>query len=200
MRVPLISSLVLVLLGSSSILVSANCNPSYTIDDPAACVKECKISAGRALWSEWTDDPASPNFIESLSYKCQRGDPVYTAFMTQSGTCMMNCSESENSDYGNREHPDSCKWYEEHKNDTCDSSSSDNASPSPSDSSDNGGGASPSGDANQSEQSQSSNNDNNKTDQEQSQEEKDKESAGIKLQLGTLVAVLTITASSAALL
>ncbi|KAG2227777.1 hypothetical protein INT45_002015 [Circinella minor] len=187
MRFPLISSLVLVLLGSPRIFVSANCNPSYTIDEPAACVKECKINAGRALWSEWTDNPASPNFIESLSYKCQRGDPVYTAFMTQSGTCMMNCSESENSDYGNREHPDSCKWYEEHKDDTCDgdSNSSDSASPS--------------GDANQSEQSQSNNNDTNKTDQEQSQEEKDEESAGIKLRLDTFVAVLTITASAALL-
>ena len=147
------------------------------------------------MWSEWTDDPASLNFIESLSYKCQRGDPAYTAFMTQSGTCMMNCSESENSDYGNREHPDSCRWYEAHKDDTCDGDSigsgSDSVSPSPSSSSNNDGNASPSGDSARSEQSQPNNNNND----EQSQEEKDGVSASSKLQLGTLIAVLTITGS-----
>ncbi|KAI9250158.1 hypothetical protein BDA99DRAFT_425192, partial [Phascolomyces articulosus] len=99
--------------------VSANCNPSYDVAAPGDCVKDCKIKAGRDLWAQWTDDPASPDFIESLSYKCERGNPAYTAFMTSSGTCMMNCPEDQNNDYGSREHPDSCTWYNAHKDDEC---------------------------------------------------------------------------------
>ena len=120
--------------------------------------------------------------------------------MTQSGTCMMNCSESENSDYGNREHPDSCTWYEAHKDDTCDGGSigsgNNSESPYPPSSSDNGGNPSPSGDSAQSEQSQPNNNSDN---DEQSQEEKDGISAANKLQLGTLIAALTVTGSVALL-
>ncbi|KAI9491728.1 hypothetical protein BDB00DRAFT_746836, partial [Zychaea mexicana] len=136
-------------------LAAANCNPSYDVAEPGPCVKECKIKAGQDMWAQWTDDPASADFIESLSYKCERGTPAYTTYMTQSGMCVMNCSADEQADYGNREHADSCAWYQEHKDDTC-----AEASPSPSASADASESASASDNADATETSPSSNDDN----------------------------------------
>ncbi|KAI8146164.1 hypothetical protein BJV82DRAFT_497777, partial [Fennellomyces sp. T-0311] len=121
-------------------LVAANCNPSYNVAGYGDCTKQCKVNAGRELYADWTDDPTSPNFIESLKYKCERGFPAYTTFMTVSGTCLLgSCSKEEQQDYS-REHAESCEWYAAHKDDTCAEESGDaepsanetgNASPSP---------------------------------------------------------------------
>ena len=67
----------------------------------------------------FTLDPSSSSFISSLANECEKGTPSYTSYMTQSGMCMMKCSESEQADYGSREHADVCTWYTAHKSDSC---------------------------------------------------------------------------------
>ena len=80
-------------------------------------------------------DPSSSSFISSLANECEKGTPSYTSYMTQSGMCMMKCSESEQADYGSREHPDVCTWYSAHKSDSCADASGSTSSSSSSDSS-----------------------------------------------------------------
>ncbi|ORZ00938.1 hypothetical protein BCR43DRAFT_511873 [Syncephalastrum racemosum] len=101
-----------------------DCSSSYNVTAGSDCIENCKKSAGTTLYSDYTTDPSSPNFIKSLSYECAKGTPDYTAFMSSSGTCMMGCSSTEQQDYGSREYAQTCAWYAEHKDDTCDGSSS----------------------------------------------------------------------------
>lgn len=76
-------------------------------------------SAGKTFFSDWTSDPASPNFIKSLSLMCNKGSAEYMAFMTKAGMCMVSCSNPESF---SQEFASACAWWQEHKNDSCGSS------------------------------------------------------------------------------
>ncbi|KAI9491710.1 hypothetical protein BDB00DRAFT_766657 [Zychaea mexicana] len=116
----LITSSVVIVLGYfAASAAAADCNPSYNVTAGPECISNCRQKAGSAMWSDYTTDPTSPNYIESLSYECVKGTPTYTTFMTQSGICMMSCSSDDQADYGNREHTEACAWYTEHSSDTC---------------------------------------------------------------------------------
>lgn len=54
---------------------------------------------------------------------CGKGTPQYTAFMTSAGTCMMSCTQDEQNAFSTKEFPEACAWYNEHKDDSCNSSS-----------------------------------------------------------------------------
>jgi len=42
------------------------------------------------MLADFTDDPANPNFIASLSLAHDRGTPKYTSYMTDTGMCFVN--------------------------------------------------------------------------------------------------------------
>ncbi|KAF7731967.1 hypothetical protein EC973_007072 [Apophysomyces ossiformis] len=105
---------------------ATNCNPSYNVPSAGECISNCNKKAGTGLYKDWTNDPASPNFIQSLSYQCQKGTTSYTAFMTDAGMCMMSCSKDEQSAFG-KEFGGACQWYAAHKDDKCDGSATSGA-------------------------------------------------------------------------
>ncbi|RCH78881.1 hypothetical protein CU098_006081 [Rhizopus stolonifer] len=109
-----------------------NCNPSYNTTSAGECFDNCNSKAGKGLYSDWTDDSTSPNFLKSLSYMCNKGTSEYIAFMTTAGMCMVSCS---NPDLFATEFSSACAWWQEHKNDTCsasNTSTSSNTTSSPS--------------------------------------------------------------------
>lgn len=85
--------------------------------------------SGQSLWPEWTDDPASSNFINSLAFQCEKGTPNYMAFMTSAGMCMTSCSADDQAAF-KTEFQQACQWYTSHSNDTCSGSSSNSSSAS----------------------------------------------------------------------
>ncbi|KAG2227771.1 hypothetical protein INT45_002009 [Circinella minor] len=124
------SSAVLLLSYFAASAVAANCNPSFDVAAGSDCITKCRQEAGVAMDKSFTLDPSSSSFISSLANECEKGTPSYTSYMTQSGMCMMKCSESEQADYGSREHADVCTWYSAHKSDSCSDASGGASSPS----------------------------------------------------------------------
>ncbi|KAG0167863.1 hypothetical protein DFQ28_002728 [Apophysomyces sp. BC1034] len=100
---------------------ATNCNPTFSAPFSGDCITNCNKKAGTGLYKDWTNDPASPKFIESLSYQCAKGTTTYTAFMTDAGICMMGCSKDEQTAFG-KEFQVACQWYSDHKDDKCDGS------------------------------------------------------------------------------
>ncbi|KAK9763160.1 hypothetical protein K7432_010421 [Basidiobolus ranarum] len=91
-----------------------------TFDLPAfsACITNCNTKAGKELFSNYSNDPTSPEFIKSLSYECDSANPERTSFMTKAGICMVACTKEEQDGYTNG-YKAFCGWYQEHKSDTC---------------------------------------------------------------------------------
>ncbi|KAI9257655.1 hypothetical protein BY458DRAFT_441181 [Sporodiniella umbellata] len=102
---------------------AANCNPSYNTPSAGECFSNCNKKAGKELYSDWTDDSSSPNFLKSLSFMCNKGTSEYMAFMTTGGMCMVSCSNPE---LFSNEFASACSWWQEHKNDTCDANGQGN--------------------------------------------------------------------------
>ncbi|KAI8338530.1 hypothetical protein BC941DRAFT_469638 [Chlamydoabsidia padenii] len=109
----------LLVLGAVSYTAAQNCNPSYNVASSGACMDQCAQDAGGSIISGYTTDPASGNFIKSLGVNCGRGTPEYTQFMIKAGTCWTTCEKSQQDDYIQREFPQSCGWYNQHKDDKC---------------------------------------------------------------------------------
>ncbi|KAG0164102.1 hypothetical protein DFQ30_010512, partial [Apophysomyces sp. BC1015] len=101
---------------------AASCNPSYSVPSAGDCIKDCNQKAGTGLYEDWTNDPASPNFLKSLYYQCERGTEDYMTFMTNAGICMTACNKEQQAAFG-KEFSAACQWYGEHKNDKCDGAS-----------------------------------------------------------------------------
>ncbi|KAI8365250.1 uncharacterized protein BYT42DRAFT_608771 [Radiomyces spectabilis] len=99
-------------------MAAENCNPTYQVQSAGQCTSDCNQKAGQGLWSDWTSDPSSPNFIKSLSFNCAKGTPEYTSFMTSAGSCMMKCDKAEQDKYF-AEFGQTCSWYQQHKDDAC---------------------------------------------------------------------------------
>ncbi|KAG0194634.1 hypothetical protein DFQ28_008893 [Apophysomyces sp. BC1034] len=105
--------------GTSSITSASKCNPSYSVPSAGDCIKSCNQKAGTGLYKDWTNDPAAPNFVKSLSYQCAKGTVDYMTFMTDAGICMTACSKDQQDAFG-KEFSAACTWYDQHKNDKCD--------------------------------------------------------------------------------
>ncbi|KAI9250181.1 hypothetical protein BDA99DRAFT_523076 [Phascolomyces articulosus] len=174
------TSAVLVLGYFAASAAAANCNPSYNVAAGPECITKCRQEAGLAMDKSYTLDASSDKFISSLALECEKGTPSYTSFMTQSGMCMMKCSESDQADYGSREHADACTWYTAHKSDTCADASGSASTPAASSS---GGSSNP--DASSSASSDSA-------------QQSTDESAANSLKFGSLL--VTVAAAGAAAL
>ncbi|KAG1043650.1 hypothetical protein G6F43_011614 [Rhizopus delemar] len=121
-------SLTLVALSTIAAAVSAqNCNPTYNTTSAGPCFANCNEKAGKELYSDWTNDSASPNFLKSLSYMCNKGTSEYMAFMTTAGMCMVSCSNPE---LFSTEFASACAWWQVHRNDTCSSTTTSNSTSS----------------------------------------------------------------------
>ncbi|KAI9321486.1 hypothetical protein BX666DRAFT_985328 [Dichotomocladium elegans] len=117
MRFSLVS--VLAVAGYASVAAAQNCNPSYNFSSVSSCISECNKKAGLEQYADYTEDPNSPNFIKSLSYRCAKGTPAYTQFMTTSGICMMSCPKADQDAFTQTEFGQVCTWYSQHMNDAC---------------------------------------------------------------------------------
>src|SRR5690554_1609690 len=69
------------------------------------------------MFPNYSEDPESPYFIESLSYSYESGSDKTREFMTKAGMCMGRCPEPE-LDLYNQLYPLKKQWYNEHKSTT----------------------------------------------------------------------------------
>ncbi|KAG0345559.1 hypothetical protein BG004_003583 [Podila humilis] len=107
-------SIVAVIATVAAVASAQATNPAYPFTEDGPCVKSCLLEAGKSLYPEYTDDPAAPNFLESMAYGHERGTPKYTAFMTKSGTCMSKCPKTEQDLY-NSQFSAKANWFTEKK-------------------------------------------------------------------------------------
>ncbi|KAK9763055.1 hypothetical protein K7432_010625 [Basidiobolus ranarum] len=89
--------------------------PSYNGPTFSACIDNCNEQAGKALFSDFSKNPNSPNLIKSLSFECDPTNPQRTTFMTKAGICMVGCTTAEQDVYTNG-YKAMCNWYEQNKN------------------------------------------------------------------------------------
>ncbi|KAK3814949.1 MAG: hypothetical protein J3Q66DRAFT_343457 [Benniella sp.] len=68
------------------------------------------------MFPNFTDNPNSPYFIESLSYAHERGTQKYTDYMTKSGMCLATagCPAAE-TDLYQAQYAAKAAWYQENK-------------------------------------------------------------------------------------
>ncbi|KAG0252603.1 hypothetical protein BG011_006876 [Mortierella polycephala] len=114
---------------SAVVAVASAQTEGYPFTPNGECVAACLVKAGTGLFPNFSSDPNSPYFIESLSYAHDRGTPKYTAFMTASGMCIGGCPKEEQDHYlaDNEAKSD---WYAANK-DTYQSGSGDSPAPTP---------------------------------------------------------------------
>ncbi|KAG0239383.1 hypothetical protein BG011_003941, partial [Mortierella polycephala] len=67
----------------------------YPFKPNGACVAGCTNEVGKALFPNYSEDPSSPYFIESLSYTFERGSAKTGDFMAKAGMCMGKCPTEE---------------------------------------------------------------------------------------------------------
>ncbi|KAF9094439.1 hypothetical protein BGX27_001461, partial [Mortierella sp. AM989] len=79
------------------------------------CVSTCTVTAGLAMFPNYSEDPSSPYFVESLSYSYESGSAKTQEFMTKAGMCMGRCPQAELDLYTNQFQAKKA-WYLEHKN------------------------------------------------------------------------------------
>ncbi|KAG0010799.1 hypothetical protein BGZ80_001177 [Entomortierella chlamydospora] len=87
----------------------------YPFEPNGACVAGCTNEVGKAMFPNYSEDPSSPYFIESLSYTFERGSAKTTEFMTKTGMCMGKCPQTE-LDLYTAQYPAQLEWYNANKN------------------------------------------------------------------------------------
>ncbi|KAF9362784.1 hypothetical protein BGX34_005511 [Mortierella sp. NVP85] len=88
----------------------------YPFKPNGPCVAKCLNDAGKSMFPNFTDNPNSPYFIESLSYAHERGTQKYTDYMTKSGMCLATsaCPQDE-TDLYQAQYAAKAAWYQENK-------------------------------------------------------------------------------------
>ncbi|KAF9397189.1 hypothetical protein BGZ94_006378, partial [Podila epigama] len=79
-------------------------NPSYPFLPNGPCVDKCMNDVGKALFPNYSEDPASPYFWESMDLSYNRGTPATIQFMTDTGMCFgrSQCPKEELDLYSNQ--------------------------------------------------------------------------------------------------
>ncbi|KAK9760395.1 hypothetical protein K7432_015619 [Basidiobolus ranarum] len=94
--------------------VSATVDFPYTYE--SSCVASCNEVAGKVCYADYTQDPNSPHFIESLSCLCDSSNPGHTAFMNSINTCMSNnCWFFNRDPFEDTTEGQMCAWYNKNK-------------------------------------------------------------------------------------
>ncbi|KAF9119130.1 hypothetical protein BGW39_000536 [Mortierella sp. 14UC] len=87
----------------------------YPFEPNGPCVAGCTNQAGKALFPDYSEDPKSPYFIQSLGYSFESGSPNTQKFMTDAGTCMGKCPQTE-LDLYMKQFTEQKAWYLANKN------------------------------------------------------------------------------------
>ncbi|KAG0249821.1 hypothetical protein DFQ27_009767 [Actinomortierella ambigua] len=85
-------------------------DPSYPFLPNGPCVSACTNESGKSLFPNYSEDPKSPYFIESMSYGLDSGSPKTAQFMGKNGMCMVKCPKSEQDLY-TQQYPARKAWY-----------------------------------------------------------------------------------------
>ncbi|KAF9163698.1 hypothetical protein DFQ26_002259 [Actinomortierella ambigua] len=85
-------------------------DPSYPFLPNGPCVSACTNESGKSLFPNYSEDPKSPYFIESMSYGLDSGSPKTGQFMAKNGMCMTKCPKSEQDLYA-QQYPARKAWY-----------------------------------------------------------------------------------------
>ncbi|KAF9181262.1 hypothetical protein BGZ51_005565 [Haplosporangium sp. Z 767] len=99
---------------STVVAVASAQTGGYPFKANGACVAACLDKAGKSMFPNFSSDPNSPYFIESLSYAHDRGTPKYMAYMTQTGTCISTCPKDEQDQYM-ADYQAKADWYAANK-------------------------------------------------------------------------------------
>ncbi|KAK9674711.1 hypothetical protein K7432_016973 [Basidiobolus ranarum] len=59
---------------------------------PNDCITECAMEAGKKCWPNYTQDPNSPDFVESFACLCGSDQAKVNGFLTDSLNCMLEKS------------------------------------------------------------------------------------------------------------
>ncbi|KAF9082969.1 hypothetical protein BGX29_003481 [Mortierella sp. GBA35] len=121
-------------------------DPTYPFKPNGPCVDKCLNDIGKKLMPGFTSDPKDPKFLESLGYAHDRGTPKYTAYMNQSGMCIMKCPAEEQNLYLQQANEKNA-WYVEKKAGGTPGAGNSTAIPSGGASATTTGGAKPTGGA-----------------------------------------------------
>ncbi|KAF9124174.1 hypothetical protein BGW39_008405 [Mortierella sp. 14UC] len=74
-------------------------NPLYPFPPNGACIDACLIATGKAMMPNFTNDPASPDFLASLALAHERDTPAYKKYMGTTGPCVAKCPAAEQGAY-----------------------------------------------------------------------------------------------------
>ncbi|KAG0087229.1 hypothetical protein BGZ93_011081, partial [Podila epicladia] len=88
---------------------------NYPFKPNGPCVAGCTDKVGKAMFPNYSEDPKSPYFIQSLAYTFESGSANTGKFMTDAGTCMTACPLEELTLYTDQ-YPAQKAWYQANKN------------------------------------------------------------------------------------
>ncbi|KAF9420801.1 hypothetical protein BGZ94_009036 [Podila epigama] len=90
---------------------------NYPFTPNGPCVQACNDKFGKAQFPEFSEDPKSPYFLQSLALTFERGTPKTIQFMTDTGMCFATsqCPKAELDLYTNQ-YNDQLAWYQANKN------------------------------------------------------------------------------------
>ncbi|KAF9308484.1 hypothetical protein BG006_005428, partial [Podila minutissima] len=74
-------------------------DPAYPFLPDGPCVANCINTAGKSMFPNYSEDPKSPYFWESLSYTFDQGSEKTGQFMSAVGSCQVKCPAAENQLY-----------------------------------------------------------------------------------------------------
>ncbi|KAK9762691.1 hypothetical protein K7432_011326 [Basidiobolus ranarum] len=81
-----------------------------------SCVATCNEEAGKVCYADYTEDPNSPNFMESLSCLCDSTNPGHTTFINSLNTCMdEGCWLFQRLPFEYSTEGKMCAWYNKNK-------------------------------------------------------------------------------------
>ncbi|KAH7055330.1 hypothetical protein BKA57DRAFT_371077, partial [Linnemannia elongata] len=87
----------------------------YPFTPNGPCVQGCTLETGKAMFPNYSEDPKSPYFIQSLAYSFESGSDNTREFMTKAGMCMGKCPPAELELYTNQ-FTEQKAWYNANKN------------------------------------------------------------------------------------
>ncbi|KAG0360022.1 hypothetical protein BG005_011715, partial [Podila minutissima] len=87
----------------------------YPFKPNGPCVSGCTNKVGKSMFPNYSEDPKSPYFIQSLAYTFESGSPNTGKFMMEAGMCMTACSLAEQQLYRDQ-YPAQKAWYQANKN------------------------------------------------------------------------------------
>ncbi|KAG0380543.1 hypothetical protein BGX24_007398 [Mortierella sp. AD032] len=74
-------------------------NPLYPFPPNGECIDACLIKVGKDMMPNFTNDPASPDFLASLAFAHERDTPAYKKYMGTTGPCVGRCPADQQQAY-----------------------------------------------------------------------------------------------------